>query len=605
MAVTALDGQQYPWLEAQLQATLHMIPAHTWYALPSGALTFLNERCADYLGLPKNHPLRLGIDIGANWDSHVALLHPNDHEEARRIWSTCLSTGSAAEVSFRVRNAEGGYRWFLSRAESLRTSDGTLLYWIGVNLEIEERKQAEFHLAEGERLAHMGSWVLDPAGFFPYWSHELFHIYGLDPAKEGPSLEEYLAIVHPQDREFMRSLINRMFAEASGCDVTKRIVRPDGEVRYVRCVGVPIVENEVLKRIVGTAIDVTEHELLTQELRLREAYLANAQRLSHTGSFGWNVSTDEHFWSEETFRIFEFDPSTKVSLQMILERIHPEDMPSMKMAIGAATKGEGIDLEFRLLMSDGRIKYLHIVGEAERRETGSVEVIGAVMDVTARKLTEVELRRSKAHLADAQRLSRVGSVGMEGSTKRIFWSEESARIYGYPPGTEPTPDLILQRVHPDDVGLLRNVLDRAAQGGSDFDYEHRLLMPDGSIKHIHNLSHCFRDDAGNEGISRNVKLRKKPSGEAKRIWPRRKGSVIPAASDGRYPAGSSSGPTRLSESFKVTRGRNRGWKLSSREFIRKTANACSSKSTKRRIAAKVLILSIACKCPTVPSSMCA
>jgi len=298
----------------------------------------------------------------------------------------------------------------------------------------------------------------------------------------------------------MRSLINRMFVEASGCDVTKRIVRPDGEVRYVRCVGVPIVENEVLKRIVGTAIDVTEHELLTQELRLREAYLANAQRLSHTGSFGWNVSTDEHFWSEETFRIFEFDPSTKVSLQMILERIHPEDMPSMKMAIGAATKGEGIDLEFRLLMSDGRIKYLHIVGEAERRETGSVEVIGAVMDVTARKLTEVELRRSKAHLADAQRLSRVGSVGMEGSTKRIFWSEESARIYGYPPGTEPTPDLILQRVHPDDVGLLRNVLDRAAQGGSDFDYEHRLLMPDGSIKHIHNLSHCFRDDAGNEEV---------------------------------------------------------------------------------------------------------
>ena len=177
---------------------------------------------------------------------------------------------------------------------------------------------------------------------------------------------------------------------------------------------------------------------------------------------------------------------------MILERIHSEDMPSVKMAIAAATRGEGIDLEHRLLMSDGRIKYLHVVGEVERRETGSLEVIGAVMDVTARKLTEVELRRSKAHLADAQRLSRTGSVGMEGSTKRIFWSEEAARIYGYPPGTEPTPDLILHRVHPDDVDLLKNVLERATQGGTDFDFEHRLLMPDGSIKHIYNLSHCFR-----------------------------------------------------------------------------------------------------------------
>ncbi len=247
-------------------------------------------------------------------------------------------------------------------------------------------------------------------------------------------------------------------------------------------------------------MDVTDHEVLTRELRRREAYLAEAQRLSHTGSYGWNISTGEIFWSDETFRIFEFTPSSKVSMPMILERVHPQDMPSVEMAIGAATRGEGIDLEHRLVMPDGRIKYLHVVGKAERDETGSIEVIGAVMDVTTRKLTEIELRRSKVHLADAQRLSRTGSVGMEVSTKRIFWSEEAARIYGYPPGTEPTPDLILQRSHPDDVNLLKDVLKRAAQGGSDFDLEHRLLMPDGSIKHLHDLAHCLRDEAGNEEV---------------------------------------------------------------------------------------------------------
>jgi formate hydrogenlyase transcriptional activator len=206
------------------------------------------------------------------------------------------------------------------------------------------------------------------------------------------------------------------------------------------------------------------------------------------------------FWSEEIFRILEFAPSSKVSMPMILERVHPQDMPSVEMAIGAATRGEGIDLDHRLVMPDGRIKYLHVVGKAERDETGDIEVIGAVMDITARKLTEIELRRSKMHLTDAQRLSRTGSVGMEVSTKRIFWSEEAARIYGYPPGTEPTPDLILQRSHPDDVGLLKDVLERAAQGGSDFDLEHRLVMPDGSIKYLHDLAHCIRDDAGNEEI---------------------------------------------------------------------------------------------------------
>src|SRR5256712_4174603 len=85
-------------LEAQLQATLNVIPAYTWYAAPSGALTFVNERCADYLGLPQDHPLRLGIERGAAWDSHIPLLHPDDREQSRRNWSTRLSTGSAREA---------------------------------------------------------------------------------------------------------------------------------------------------------------------------------------------------------------------------------------------------------------------------------------------------------------------------------------------------------------------------------------------------------------------------------------------------------------------------------------------------------------------------
>jgi formate hydrogenlyase transcriptional activator len=393
MASPGHESESKHLLDAQLRATLDVIPAYTWYANPSGGLTFVNERLSDYLGLPKDHPLRLGIDMGAEWDAHTPLLHPDDRDETRRIWSTCLSTGCAGEASFRVRNAEGGYRWFLSRTEPLRASDGTLLYWIGVNLEIEERKQAEFYLAEGERLAHMGSWVLHPAGFFPYWSRELFHIYSLDPAKEGPSLEEYLAIVHPQDREFMRSLIDRMFAEATGCDVTKRIVRPDDEVRYVRCVAVPIVENGVLKRIVGTAMDVTEHEHLTQELQRREAYLAEAQKLSHTGSFGWTVQTGEIVWSDETFRIFEFDPSVKPTLELILGRLHPDDRARLQQIIDRAPLGQDFEIEYRLLMPDGRVKYLHILAHALTRSSGDLEFVGAVTDVTEAKQTEDRIRR--------------------------------------------------------------------------------------------------------------------------------------------------------------------------------------------------------------------
>src|SRR6266567_1396826 len=297
--------QQYPRLEAQLQATLNVIPAYTWYALPSGGLTFVNERTADDLGLPKDHPLRFGIDTGAEWDSHISLLHPDDHEEARRVWSTCLRTGCAGQVSFRVRNAEGGYRWHLSRAEPVRASDGTLLYWIGVNLDIEDRKQAEFYLAEGQRLAHTGSWAFNAAGF-DYWSPELFRIYGLDPSGKAPTVEEYMELVHPDDREFVAETIQKMFAEHRGFDFTKRIVRPDGEIRRVRCVGAPATHAAAVQEFIGTGIDVTEHELLTQELGRREAYLAEAQKLSHTGSWAWSPETDVRYWSEECYRVSGF-----------------------------------------------------------------------------------------------------------------------------------------------------------------------------------------------------------------------------------------------------------------------------------------------------------
>ena len=255
--------------EAQLQATLDQIPAYTWYAPPTGGLSFVNARCADYLGLASYHPLRFGIDTGAAWDAHFALLHPDDHEETRRVWSTCLRTRCAGEVTFRVRNAEGAYRWFLSRAEPLRAEDGTLLYWIGVNLDIEQSKQAEFYLAEAQRLGRTGSWAFDADGF-THWSSELFAIHGLVPRGKAPSIPEYIALVHPDDRQSVAQAIQEMLADHCGFDFTKRIVRPDGSLRHVRCVGVPTAGG---KGFVGTGMDVTEQEQLTEALRKSEVEL--------------------------------------------------------------------------------------------------------------------------------------------------------------------------------------------------------------------------------------------------------------------------------------------------------------------------------------------
>jgi formate hydrogenlyase transcriptional activator len=227
-----LSGQQSS-LAAQLRQTLNAIPAYTWYAAPSGGLSFVNERTADYIGLPKDHPLRLGTETDAVWDAHIPLLHPDDQDESRRVWSNCLRTGSAGEFSFRVRNAQGGYRWFVSRAEPLRASDGTLLYWIGVNLDIEERKQAEFYLAESEAELRQ---ILDltpqlVAVFGPDRQRLYINRIALDYF--GVTLEEWLAAgpgshVHANDSERLRSGWLRALSTGSSFEIELRLRKADG-----------------------------------------------------------------------------------------------------------------------------------------------------------------------------------------------------------------------------------------------------------------------------------------------------------------------------------------------------------------------------------------
>jgi PAS domain S-box-containing protein len=264
---------------------------------------------------------------------------------------------------------------------------------------IEDRKRAEeelqrsaFYLDEGQRLAHSGSWSFTPSGICDYWSQELYHILGFDATKGIPAIADYLNIVHPEDRKIVEGTIERMVAEGIGCDLKKRIIRPDGELRVIRCVGTPVHENGVVTRFIGTLMDITDQERMTEELRRQEAYLAEAQRLSQTGSFGWSVSSREIFWSEETFRIFEYDRATcKPTVDLVLQRVHPEDIPLVQQTIDHASKGSDFDLEHRLLMPDGSVKHVHVVTHAARDELGNIECIGAVTDITVRKRAQQRL----------------------------------------------------------------------------------------------------------------------------------------------------------------------------------------------------------------------
>jgi PAS domain S-box-containing protein len=216
--------------ERELRDVVDTIPAIVWSALPDGSNAYVNSRFVEYSGMSAEQL------AGSGW--HAAS-HPDDLERHERKWLICFRTGEVFEDEVRFRRADGQYRWHLQRGVPLRDEEGKILKWYGVLTDIEDRKIAEkalqrnqHYLVEGQRLAHMGSWAFTPAGF-EYWSSELFQIHGLDPRSEAPTQEEYLALVHPEDREFVEQQIQEMLATHRAFDFTKRIVRPDGQIRSV------------------------------------------------------------------------------------------------------------------------------------------------------------------------------------------------------------------------------------------------------------------------------------------------------------------------------------------------------------------------------------
>jgi PAS domain S-box-containing protein len=233
------------------------------------------------------------------------------------------------------------------------------------------------------------------------------------------------------------------------------------------------------------------------ELRRSEAYLSEAQRLSQTGSFGWDVSSGEIYWSEQTFRIFELDPKTKITIDLIVKRTHPDDRAAVQQAIECASRERTeFALDHRRLMPDGSIKYLQVVGRPFTDEGRRSEFVGAVTDITNHRRAEESLRKSEAYLAEAQRLSNTGSFGCKFSSGEMFWSEETFEIFGYNRATLPAVEAILQRVHPEDKATVQEHMHRAASEGKSCDLEYRLLMPDDSVKHIHVVAHAAKHEPG-------------------------------------------------------------------------------------------------------------
>ena len=184
-----------------------------------------------------------------------------------------------------------------------------------------------------------------------------------------------------------------------------RLRRADGEYRWHHARGEPLRDGQ--GRVIqwyGLTVDIDEGKRAEDRLRRSEAYLAEAQRLSYTGSFGWTPSTGELHWSDETFRILGYDPSIKPTIERVLQRVHPDDLAMVHQILDETSRGGKIDITHRLLLPEGSVKFVHVLGHALKDANGNLEIVGAVMDVTenTRLYSDLAEREAKVRrLVDA------------------------------------------------------------------------------------------------------------------------------------------------------------------------------------------------------------
>jgi len=343
-----------------------------------------------------------------------------------------------------------------------------------------------------------------PDGYLDYFNKRWLEYLGV-------TLDElagwnWTAFVHPEDADGILSRWRACLATGEIFEYETRVRRAGGDYRWMFHRKVPLRDtNGDIVKWYGSSLDIEERKAAEVALRNSEAYLAEAQRLSHTGSFGWKVSSGEIFWSEESFRIFQCDPKTKPTVDFILSRVHREDHGLVQEQIDRASRhGEGFDFEHRLQLPDGSVKHVRVTAHPSRDTAGNLEFVGAVTDVSKQRHAEAviqererELQENTAKLEEAQRVAHVGYWEWDLRTDHVTWSDETYRIYGLHPQECPIElTTIRESIHPEDREFVFRRAAEAVQGEVRVDAEHRIVRPNGEVRVVHSQGDLKRDGAG-------------------------------------------------------------------------------------------------------------
>src|ERR1700751_1110136 len=383
--------------ERELRDVVNSVPAHVWRTLPEGEVDFVNDRWSQFTGLALDEAL------GWKWE---AVLHPDDRARVVADWQTALKNAKALEYEARVRRADGEYCWWLIRNVPLHDEAGKLIKWYGTAIDIEDRKRADQALRKSEERwrsvfenSAIGVALTDLNGRFLVTNHVFQAMVGY--TEEELHAVRFLDITHEDYRQPNWALITELLeGKRRQFQIEKKYRRKDGTLIWVsNNVSLVSGTERVPQFIMALTEDITERKRAEQALRRSEAYLAEAQRLTKTGSWAYNPAAEKCiYWSDEMLRIFGLDPQRRnlPDREEFLQLMHPDDRDKFnELYERSRIQKTDWNADYRIVLPDGAIKHLHVVHHPVLNESGDlVENFGTAIDVTEQVQARIELEKA-------------------------------------------------------------------------------------------------------------------------------------------------------------------------------------------------------------------
>ncbi|HEX2622457.1 MAG TPA: PAS domain S-box protein, partial [Phototrophicaceae bacterium] len=452
-------------------------------------------------------------------ERYGSLVTRMDFEQFQSRVERTVETHQPYEVEYDVQLHDGTIKSIYVMSRPTTDDQGNIRIF-GAVQDITARKQVEralrrreADLKEAQRIAKIGNFEFDPETDEIIWSDETYRIYGIEVGSP-MTLERYRNLIPSKVFEQVQEKITRALATSEPYELEYDITLDDGTRKVVNVISRPMTDASGKTKIFGIVQDITAHREAETALRHSETNLKEAQRIAHIGNFEVDPASGNIIWSDETYRIFEVEPGTPISIgfyQRFLKLKNPDDVQT-RVSRAIETR-QPYEVEYDVGLPDGTQKSIFVVSRPIVDETTNevTKIFGIVQDVTARKQAEEALRRSESNLKEAQRIAKIGNFEVDPASGELIWSDETYRIYGIEIGTPMTVERYRSLVTPQNFEKVQERIARAAATNEPYEIEYDVVLHDGTRKVMNVISRPMTDASGKTkifGIAQDVTARK-------------------------------------------------------------------------------------------------